>query len=403
VKTKKIPNISLRAEKAPLSPIRKFVPFLQKTKKRGVLVYELHIGQPDLFTPPQILKKIKTFKEKIIRYTPSKGIPEVIAAWQKYYKGHKINFDTSEIIVTTAGSEAIFFAMTAICNPGEEIIVFEPFYANYNGYASMAGIKLVPLTTLAKEGFHLPRKKEIEKKITKKTRGILICNPNNPTGTVYAKKELEMLIDVAQKYNLFILADEVYREFVYDAKVHHSMMSFPRAHQRVILLDSISKRFSACGARIGCLASKNKKVIQAVTKFAQARLSSPMVEQLAIVPLLQNPKKYTQKIVKEYKRRRDTVFKELQKIPGIECLKPKGAFYTIVKLPVKDAEDFTKWLLTKFSYKGKTLMLAPASGFYATLGLGKDEVRIAFVLSPQKLKGAIEVLKKGLEKYKKNK
>jgi len=407
---RKILDISKRAEEAQFSPIRKFVPFLEKAKKRGVEVFELHIGQPDLETPKEILREIKNFKGKILSYTNSIGIEEVRKAWQKYYKDVGINLDTSEIIVTTGGSEAIFFAFATICNPGQEIIVFEPFYTNYNGYASVAGIKLVPLRTLAKTGFHLPSKKEIEKKINKKTRGILICNPNNPTGTVYKKEELKMLAEIAKKRDLFILSDEVYREFVYDGEKHYSMMDFPEIQDRVILLDSISKRFSACGARIGCLASKNKKVIEGATKFAQARLSSPMVEQSAVIPLLKNSKKYTQKIVREYKRRRDTVFEALQKIPGIFCLKPKGAFYIIVKLPIKprsrdaslrgkDSDDFAKWLLTKFSFRGKTVMVASASGFYATKGLGKDEIRIAFVLSSKKLKEAMEIFKKGLEQY----
>jgi len=407
---RKILDISKRAEEAQFSPIRKFVPFLEKAKKRGVEVFELHIGQPDLETPKEILREIKNFKGKILSYTNSIGIEEVRKAWQKYYKDVGINLDTSEIIVTTGGSEAIFFAFATICNPGQEIIVFEPFYTNYNGYASIAGIKLVPVRTFAKNGFHLPSQKEIEKKINKKTRGILICNPNNPTGTVYKKEELKMLAEIAKKRDLFILSDEVYREFVYDGEKHYSMMDFPEIQDRVILLDSVSKRFSACGARIGCLASKNKKVIEGATKFAQARLSSPMVEQSAVIPLLKNSKKYTQKIVREYKRRRDTVFEALQKIPGIFCLKPKGAFYIIVKLPIKprsrdaslrgkDSDDFAKWLLTKFSFRGKTVMVASASGFYATKGLGKDEIRIAFVLSSKKLKEAMEVFKKGLEQY----
>ena len=407
---RKILDISKRAEEAQFSPIRKFVPFLEKAKKRGVEVFELHIGQPDLETPKEILKEIKNFKGKILSYTNSIGIEEVRKAWQKYYKDVGINFDTPEIIVTTGGSEAIFFAFATICNPGQEIIVFEPFYTNYNGYASIAGIKLVPVRTFAKNGFHLPSQKEIEKKINKKTRGILICNPNNPTGTVYKKEELKMLAEIAKKRDLFILSDEVYREFVYDGEKHYSMMDFPEIQDRVILLDSVSKRFSACGARIGCLASKNKKVIEGATKFAQARLSSPMVEQSAVIPLLKNSKKYTQKIVREYKRRRDTVFEALQKIPGIFCLKPKGAFYIIVKLPIKprsrdaslrgkDSDDFAKWLLTKFSFRGKTVMVASASGFYATKGLGKDEIRIAFVLSSKKLKEAMEIFKKGLEQY----
>lgn len=398
--SKKLLKISLRAEKAPLSPIRKFVPLLQKVRKRGIEVFGLHIGQPDLPTPPQILRKIKGFKEKVLVYTPSTGIPEIRMAWQKYYKDYGIDFDVAEIVVTIGGSEAILFAILAVCSPGEEILVFEPFYTNYNGYAAMAGVKLVPLTTFTKTGFHLPSKKSIEKKISKKTRAVLICNPNNPTGTVYSKKELKMIVDIAQKHKLFILSDEVYREFVYDGQKHYSIMDFPRAHSGAILLDSISKRFSACGARIGCLASKNKKVVEGVTKFAQARLSLPMIEQMAAISLLENSKKYTKKVAKEYKKRRDVAFAELQKIPGVKCLKPRGAFYVTAKLPVKNAEDFTKWLLGKFSYQGKTVMVAPAAGFYGTEGLGKDEIRIAFVLSSPKLKQAMKILKKGLEEYK---
>lgn len=398
--SKKLPKISLRAQKAPLSPIRKFVPLLEKVKKRGIKVYELHIGQPDLPTPPQILKKIKNFKEKILRYTPSTGILEVRRAWQKYYKSQGINFELSEIIVTIGGSEAIFFALAAICNPNDEVLVPEPFYANYNGFAAIANVKLKPITTFAETGFHLPGKKKIEKQITRKTKAILICNPNNPTGTVYTKKELKTIIDIARKHNLFVLSDEVYREFVYDGEKHYSIMSFPKIRSQVILLDSVSKRFSACGVRIGCLATKNKMVLEAVNKFAQARLSLPMIEQLATVDILQNSKKYTQKIAREYKKRRDAVFEGLQKIAGAKYLKPKGAFYITVKLPVKNAEDFTKWLLTKFSYNGKTVMVAPAAGFYATPRLGRDEIRIAFVLSSSKLKQAMNLLKIALREYK---
>jgi len=391
---------SSRAINASLSPIRKFEPLLQKAKNKGLDVFELHIGQPDLATPSKILEKITNFKEKTVRYTPSNGMPELQSAWQKYYKGHGINLDVSEIIATIGGSEAIFFAFAAICDPNDEIIIFEPFYTNYNGYAAMAGIKLAPVRTFVQTGFHLPNKKTIESKINKKTKAILICNPNNPTGTIYAKKELEMIVELAEKHNLFILADEVYREFIYNNEKHYSVMDFPRARQRVIMLDSVSKRFSACGLRIGCLASKNKDVIMGVTKFAQARLSLPVVEQIAAIPLLLNSKAYTNKIVKEYKKRRDAVFQGIQQIPGVQCLKSKGAFYTVVKLPIKDSEDFTRWLLTKFSYNNETVMLAPAAGFYASKGLGRDEARIAFVLSAPKLKQAMKILKIALEKYK---
>jgi len=397
--TKKILNISKRTQEAQFSPIRKFVPFLEETKKRGIKVFELHIGQPDLETPKEILREIRNFKDKILPYTNSLGIPEVRLAWQKYYRDFNIDFDISEILITAGGSEAILFAFATICSPGEEIIVFEPFYTNYNGYASLAGIKLVPVKTLAENGFHLPERKEIENKIGKKTRGILICNPNNPTGTVYTKEELKMIAKIAKARNLFILSDETYREFVYDGEKHYSMMDFPEVRDRVILLDSVSKKFNACGTRIGCLASKNKKVIEGATKFAQARLSVAIVEQRAVIPLLKNSKKYTRKIAAEYRKRRDTVFSALKKIPDVFCSKPKGAFYITVKLPIKDSDDFAKWLLMKFSFEGKTVMVAPASGFYATRGLGRNEIRIAFVLSSSKLKEAMEVFKIGLEKY----
>ena len=400
-KTKKIfKKISNRGRETPFSPIRKFVPLLEKVKKKGIKVYEIHIGQPDLATPPQILNEVRKFQGKRLTYTPSTGVSELKLAWQRYFKSVRINFDVSEIIATIGGSEAIFFAFTAVCDPGEEIIVFEPFYTTYNSYASMVAVKLVPLRTFAKNGFRLPEKKDIERKITKKTRAILICNPNNPTGTVYTKKELKNVIDVAKKHNLFILSDETYREFVYDNQKHYSIMDFKLGRPRAILLDSVSKRFSACGVRIGCLASKDKDIIKAVTKFTQARLSLPMLEQRAIVPILENGRKYTKKIINEYKKRRDTVFKELKKIPKVQCQEPKGAFYMIAKLPIKDSEDFTKWLLTKFSFKGETVMVSPASGFYATKGMGRDEIRIAFVLSSPKLKRAINILGKGLWQYK---
>jgi len=399
----KLLKISSRAEKAQFSPIRKFVPLLEKIKKKGIKVFGVHIGQPDLETPKEILKRIRNFKEKILAYAPSDGLPEIKIAWQKYFQSVGINLKREEIIVTTGGSEAILFALAAIANPGEEVIVFEPFYTNYNGYASVAGIKLVPLRTLAETGFHLPSKKEIEKKIRRKTKGIIICNPNNPTGTVYSFRELKMISELAKKYNLFILADETYREFVYDGEKHFSMMSFPEVRDRVIILDSISKRFSACGARIGCLASKNKKVIEAVIKFAQARLSSPTVEQLAIIPLLKNPKKYLKKIIPEYKKRRNVVLTEIKKIPEAIAVEPKGAFYLMVKiLWLKNSDHFTEWLLTKFSYQKKTVLIAPGAGFYASKNLGKDEFRVAFVLAAPKLKKTVQILKKGLEKYRKN-
>ncbi len=292
---KKSLNISKRAEETQFSPIRKFVPLLEEVQRKGIKVFELHIGQPDLPTPKEILKKVRSFNGKILAYTPSPGIFEVRLAWQKYYKRVGINIDVSEIIVTTGGSEAILFAFAAICSPGQEIIVFEPFYTNYNGYASILGIKLTPLKTFAEAGFHLPGQEIIESKINEKTRGILICNPNNPTGAVYNKKELKMVARIAKKRNLVVLSDETYREFVYDGEKHCSMMNFPDIKDRVVLLDSISKRFNACGARIGCLASKNKEIIEAATKCSQARRSAPTREQLSSIPRFENSLKYVNK------------------------------------------------------------------------------------------------------------
>lgn len=398
----KKPQISSRGENTPFSPIRKFVPLLEEIKAKGVKVYELHIGQPDLKTPSKILEKVKSFSQERLSYTASPGTLKLRGAWREYYKKSGIDFKISEIVSTVGASEGILFAFSAVCDPQEELLVFEPLYTTYNSYAAMTDVKLNPVTTKPETGFHLPPLKKIEEKVTQKTKGVLICNPNNPTGTVYSSKELKTIAQVARKHNLFIIADETYRQFVYGAEKHHSIVDFPKAEQRSIILDSVSKGFSACGARIGCLASKNKGVIETVTKFAQARLSLPMVEQEAVIPLLKNPKNYINQIVPEYRKRRDTAFQELQKIEGIRCQKPHGAFYIIVSLPVDNSEVFTKWMLKDFSWKGSTVMLSPASGFYATPGLGKNEVRIAFVLSAPKIKKAIQILKKGLQAYKKN-
>ncbi len=397
---KKELKISERGQNAPFSPIRKFVPYLEEAKKRGIEVFELHIGQPDFKTPNEILENLKNFKEKRLVYTNSLGPLELREAWQIYFKQNKIDFDISEIVATVGASEAILFALCAICNPGENIILFEPFYPNYLGLAFIAGIKLKGVKLSAKNGFHLPKEEEIERKIDKKTRGILICNPSNPTGTVYSKEELEKIIKIAKKHNLFIISDEAYREFVFDGKKHYSMANFKEAKERVIVLDSVSKKLSACGARIGVLASKNKKIIEAVTKFAQARLSLPDAEANSVISLLKNSKKYTQKIANEYQRRRDVVFESLKKIDGVFCLKPEGAFYVMAQLPIKDSDHFAQWLLKDFSFKKKTIMVAPGSGFYLDPKDGKDKVRIAFVLSPEKLKEAIKILKIALENYK---
>jgi len=394
-------KISPRAENVQFSPIRKFVPLLQETKKRGLEVFEVHIGQPDLPTPSVMLARIKSFPDKILTYTPSPGITPLCQAWSKYFKDCDLNFGTNELISTTGGSEAILFAFAAVCQPREELLVFEPFYTNYNGYAAMAGIKLNPVKTKAEDGFHLPSKREIEKKINKKTRGIIVCNPNNPTGTVYTVQELKIIVELAKKYNLFILADETYREFVYEGK-HVSMATFKTIEQQIIVLDSVSKKFSACGARIGVLASKNKKIIEAALKFAQARLSLPSVEQWAVVPALENSKKYTHQAFKEYKKRRDVVFAEAKSIEEATVIKPNGAFYLMIKIPwLKNSDSFAKWLLTNFSHQNKTVMIAPGDGFYASRKSGKNEFRLAFVLAAPKMKEAIKILKIALKKYKK--
>lgn len=394
---KNILNISSRGELVPFSPMRKFVPFLEKAKERGIEVFELQIGQPDFPTPKEILRNLNEFKLPRLSYTHFLGPLELREGWRKYFQNQGIDFEISDIVCTLGASEAILFAFAAICDPGENIILFEPFYPNYLGFAYLLGIKLKAVRLKAENGYHLPKEKEIEKLIDKKTKGILITNPNNPTGTVYEKKELEMVWKIAKKHNLFILSDETYREFVYDGREFFSMANFNG--ERVIILESASKKLSSCGARIGCLASKNKKVIETTAKFAQTRLSLPQAEALAVASVLKHSKSYTRKIVKECKKRRDVVFNELKKIPGVFCLKPEGAFYILVKLPIKDSDDFAKWLLTDFSYKGKTVMVTPGSGFYLTPGLGKDEIRIAFVLSPKKLKEAISILGIALKEY----
>lgn len=391
--------ISQRAKNTPASPIRKLSSSAERAKNRGIKIYHLNIGQPDLATPTEFFKELKGFSEKVVAYAPSEGLSKVIDAWKTYYHFHSIPYEYKDIIVTTGGSEAILFAMIAIADPGDELIVFEPLYTNYLTFAQQASIKLVPVTTYLKDGFHLPNQAAIEKKISSKTKGIIICNPSNPTGTVYQRSELKMIADIAEKNDLFIISDEVYREFVF--KNHSiSMMAFPFIQQQLVVVDSISKRFNLCGARIGCLASKNKKITEAVIKFAQGRLSSPTIEQLSVIPLLNNYKKYTTPAVEEYRRRRDVVVSVLKTIPGVNFYLPEGAFYFIVELPIKDAEYFCRWLLEEFSNQQETVMLAPAQGFYKTSGLGKNEVRIAFVLNTKSMQRSMELLKIALEEYK---
>ncbi|PKL49772.1 MAG: aspartate aminotransferase [Candidatus Riflebacteria bacterium HGW-Riflebacteria-2] len=394
-------KISLRAEEMQASPIRKLIPFAVAARKKGITVYPLNIGQPDIPTPQPIRDAIKNFDQEVLAYSPSQGEDFLVEAFSGYYRQNRIELAPEDIIVTTGGSEAIFFAFLSICDPGDEIIVFEPFYTNYNGMALETGVTLKAITTYAEDGFQLPTVETIEKAVTAKTRGILICNPNNPTGTVYSAKALEDLAFIAKKHNLYIIADEVYREFTYDGLHHTSILQIEGMDQHAILIDSISKRYSACGARIGVVASRNKTVMVACMKFAQARLSSPTVEQWgARAGMLMDPS-YFAPILEEYQRRRDTVMAGLAKAPGVVCEVPTGAFYVIAKLPIKNADRFAQWLLTDFIYENSTVLVAPAAGFYVTPGLGLNEIRISYVLEVEKLEKAMTALAVAINQFKK--
>jgi aspartate aminotransferase len=392
------PKLSHRAQIMPASPIRKLVPCADAAKKRGVNVYHLNIGQPDIPTPRRFMEAVRNFGEEVLAYGHSQGIMEYREALSEYYSRYGIDLRAEQIVVTTGGSEAIIFAMMAVCEPGEEIIVPEPFYTNYNGFAVEAAVRLVPLTTYAETGFHLPGRAEIESKITAKTRAIIYCSPNNPTGAVFTKEELEMLAELAVKHNLFLLADEVYREFIYEGE-HTSIMNLSGIEDRAVLLDSVSKRFSACGARIGCLASKSLGIVETALRFGQARLCPPSIEQHGAMAALALKDDYFKEMADEYRRRRDTVYEALMEIPGTVCERPSGAFYIMAKLPVKDIEDFSRWMLEEFQLDGETTMVAPGPGFYATPGRGMDEARLAYVLNVGDLKRAMKVLAAGIEKY----
>ena len=393
-------KISKRGKEMPASTIRKLIPLADEIKKKGVKVYHLNIGQPDIPTPVEFWNAIKNYPNKVLEYGNSKGDSRLIQSMVEYYKRKNIFVQPENIQITTGGSEALIFAMICISDVGEEIIVFEPFYTNYNSFARMADINLVPIPTKAENGYHLPEKKAIEKKITSKTRGILLATPNNPTGTVFTKPEMETIAELVKKHDLFFLSDEVYREFIYEG-VHTSIMHIEGIEDRAILLDSISKRYSACGARIGCLVSKNKEITDTALKLGQSRLCSPSIEQYGAIGALGLPEDYFLAMADEYKRRRDTCYAELMKIPGVFCQKPSGAFYIMAKFPVKDIEDFARWMLSDFSLDGATTMIAPGPGFYASKGMGKDEARIAYVLNVEDLKKAMRILAKGVEQYKK--
>ena len=394
-----MPKISYKGNKMPSSPIRKLVPFAEAAKKIGRKIYHLNIGQPDIETPKIMLDAIKNADINVLEYSHSAGFESYRKKLANYYKSFNINIDSSEIIITTGGSEAIQIAILACFNPGDEIIVPEPFYANYNGFACAADVIIKPVKSYIETGFALPVISEFEKLITPKTKGIMICNPGNPTGYLYSKEELNLLKELVIKYDLFLLSDEVYREFCYDGKEYISVMHLNDLNENVILLDSISKRYSACGARIGAMISKNKEVMNAAMKFAQARLSPPTFGQIGAEAALNTPKEYFVKVQKEYVERRDFIIDALNKMEGVFCPKPSGAFYCIARLPIDNSDKFCQWLLESFEYNGETLMLAPATGFYSTPGSGINEVRLAYVLNVEDLKKAMLCLEKALKVY----
>ncbi len=392
-------QLSSRITSMQESPIRKLVPYATKAKAAGKNVFHLNIGQPDIETPKSFMESIRNFDQKVIAYSFSEGMPELIEAMIEYYKKYDMHYEKDEIIITNGGSEALLFSVIATMDQGDEVLVPEPFYTNYNGFTSAVDVKVAPITTKAEDGFHLPNREAVEELIKPKTKAIMLSNPGNPTGVVYTKDEVEMLAGLAKEYNLFIIADEVYREFVYDGLEFTSFGNMKDIQDRVIIVDSVSKRYSACGARIGSVASKNKELIAQILKLAQGRLCVPTLEQVGATALYKTEQSYFKSVNEEYDRRRNIMMDALDNMPGVFCKKPTGAFYINAKLPVDDAEKFVAWLLTDFDLDGDTVMMAPAEGFYSTPGLGKDEVRIAYVLKEDDLKRAMKVLKTALEQY----
>lgn len=394
-----MPNISERGTLMPASPIRKLVPFAEAAKKKGIKVYHLNIGQPDIPTPEGALQAVRTYGDKVIEYSHSAGNETYRRKLAGYYQKLGINIDHNDIIITTGGSEAISFALKCCLNPGDEVIIPEPFYTNYNAFALDAGVKVVPITSNIKDGFALPAISEFEKSITPRTKAIMVCNPNNPTGYLYSKEELLHLRELVLKHNLYLFADEVYREFCYGGEKHFSVMNLEGLEQHAVLMDSVSKRYSECGVRIGALISKNKALMSAALKFAQARLSPPALGQVIGEASIDTPAEYFTEVYNEYIARRNYVIDALNRIPGVFSPMPKGAFYSVISLPVEDADHFCQWLLEDFNYNMQTVMLAPASGFYATKGLGKNEARIAYVLKLEDLKNAVKCLEEALKVY----
>ena len=396
-----MPRISTKGQQMPESPIRKLVPYSEIAKKKGHKVYHLNIGQPDIETPEVALNAVKNADITVLEYSHSAGFESYRNKLSQYYQTHGLPINTADIIITTGGSEALLFAMGSTMDQDDEIIIPEPFYANYNGFSTASGVKVVPVISTIDEGFALPPISAFEKLITPKTKAILICNPGNPTGYLYSKDEILQLAEIVKKHDLFLIADEVYREFIYDGEEHFSVMNVPGLEEHAIMIDSVSKRYSMCGARIGCIVSKNKEVMATAMKFAQARLSPPTYAQIASEAALETPQSYFDDVITEYKDRRDTLIEELQKIDGVKVATPKGAFYCIAKLPVKSADDFAQWLLESYDFNGETVMVAPAAGFYSTPNVGLDEVRIAYVLKKEDLIKSVKILKEALIAYNK--
>jgi len=394
-----MPKISHKGAQMPESPIRKLVPFSEIAKKKGHKVYHLNIGQPDIKTPEVALSSIKNLDIKILEYSHSAGFESYRTKLSASYKKQGLPIDVADIIITTGGSEALLFAMGSTMDADDEVIIPEPFYANYNGFSTASGVKVVPVISTIETGFALPPIADFEKLITPKTKAILICNPGNPTGYLYSKEEIMQLAALVKKHDLFLIADEVYREFTYDGDVHYSVMNIPGLEEHAIMIDSVSKRYSMCGARIGCIVSKNKELMATAMKFAQARLSPPTFAQIASEAALDTPQSYFDEVIIEYRGRRDILISELQKIDGVIVSKPKGAFYCIAQLPIDNADTFAQWLLESYDLNGETVMVAPAAGFYSTPNVGLNEVRIAYVLNKQDLIKSVAILKDAISNY----
>jgi aspartate aminotransferase len=394
-----MPQISAKGSAMPESPIRKLVPYAEDAKKRGTTVFHLNIGQPDIKTPQVALDAIKNNTLEVLAYSRSEGSETYRTKIAAYYKKHDIEVDANEIIVTTGGSEALLFTFGSIMDVDDEVIIPEPFYANYNGFSTASGVQVVPVMSSIDDGFALPPIEAFEQLITPKTKAILICNPGNPTGYLYSKEEIQKLADIVKKHDLFLIADEVYREFAYDGLTHYSALKEQGLEDHAIVIDSVSKRYSMCGARIGCIVSKNKTFMATALKFAQARLSPPTYAQIASEAALETPQSYFDDVIEEYTERRNTLIKALEEIDGVKVATPKGAFYCIAELPVSNADNFAQWLLEEFDLNGETIMVAPAAGFYSTPNTGMNQVRIAYVLKKDNLIKAAEILKAALVAY----